>query len=124
MYNKFELFIVDTFLFVSANDLKILKFIVSENLKKSLIVHICILGVLYHLVGNVLVTGIVPRINKFNLTFQWPKCGIVTIAVFPTLKSSLMTISGFIKACKVCPELRNQKIYLEIVLDQIQHHLQ
>ena len=63
----------------------------------------CIFGVLYHLFGNVLVTGIVPWNNKFNLTFQWPKFGIVTMALFPTLKSSLITISGFIKACKVCP---------------------
>ena len=39
---------------------QILKSIVSENLKKSLIVHICIFGVLYHSLGNVFVTGIVP----------------------------------------------------------------
>ena len=52
--------IVDTFLFMSANDLKILNSIISENLKKSLIVHMCIFGVLYHSFGNVLVTGIVP----------------------------------------------------------------
>ena len=52
------------------DDLKILKFIVLENLKKSFIVHICIFGVLYHSLGRVLVTGIVPLVNKFNLTFQ------------------------------------------------------
>ena len=38
--NKLELFIVDTFLFINAKDLKILKSIILENLTKSLIVHI------------------------------------------------------------------------------------
>ena len=32
---------------------------------------------------------------------QFPKFGIVTMAFLPTLKSSLMTNSGFIKACSV-----------------------
>ena len=38
--NKLELFILETFLFISAKELKILKFIILENLTKSLIVHI------------------------------------------------------------------------------------
>ena len=38
--NKLELFILETFLFISAKDLKILKSIILENLTKSLIVHI------------------------------------------------------------------------------------
>ena len=59
------------------------------------------LGVLYHSFGSVLVTGIVPLNNKLNLTFQKPKFGIVTIDVFPILNKSLITFSGFKKACKV-----------------------
>ena len=94
---------METFLFINAKDLKILKFIIFENWKKSLIVHIWIFGVLYQLFGNDLVIGIVPLTNKFSLTFQCPKFGIVTIAFFPTLKSSRITASGFMKACKVWP---------------------
>ena len=45
-------------------DLKILMFLFSQKLKKSLIVHICRFGVLYHSLGRALVTGIVPFINN------------------------------------------------------------
>mgnify|MGYP002043064309 CR=1 FL=1 len=68
--NKFVLLIFDTFLFTRAKDLKILKSIFLEKIKKSFIVHICILGVLYQSFGSVFVTGIVPLNNKLSLTFQ------------------------------------------------------
>ena len=45
--------------------------------------------------GNDFVIGIVPFRSKCNLTFQYPKFGIVTIAFLPTLNNSAITFSGF-----------------------------
>ena len=61
---------------------------------KSFIVHICKLGVLYHVFGKVFVTGIFPKNRSLVLTFQYPKLGIETITDFPILKSSFNTLSG------------------------------
>ena len=65
-----------------------------QKLKKSFIVHMCKFGVLYHSFGKVSVIGIVPLKSKCILTFQYPKLGIVTIALFATLKRSSITFSG------------------------------
>ena len=54
----------------------------------------CKFGVLYHVLGKVFVTGIFPKSNNFNLTFQKPKLGIETITDFPILKSSFITLLG------------------------------
>ena len=66
-------------------------FFSSQKLKRSLIVHICKLGVLYQVFGNVLVTGISPKNKSFVLTFQYPKFGIEIITDLPILKSSFNT---------------------------------
>ena len=72
-------------------------------------VHIWRLGVLYHSSGRFFVIGIVPLINRWSLTFQKPKLGIVTIAFLPTLNSSLITISGFKNACSVWLKITKSK---------------
>ena len=57
-------------------------------------VHICKLGVLNQVFGNVFVTGIFPKNNKLVLTFQYPKFGIETITDFPIRNNSSKTLSG------------------------------
>ena len=74
--------------------LLILIFFSIQKSKKSLIVHICKLGVLYHEFGKVFVTGILPKKSKLVLTFQYPKFGIDIITDFPILNKSLRTFSG------------------------------
>ena len=81
--------------------LHFLIFFLLQKFTKSLIVHICKLGVLYHSFGRFSVIGIWPLKRRFNLTLQWPKFGIDTIAFFPTLKSSFITFSGSRKAWSV-----------------------
>ena len=49
---------------VRAKDLNNFYFFFEQKLKKSLIVHICKFGVLYHSSGRFLVTGIVPLIKN------------------------------------------------------------
>ena len=56
----------------------------------------------YVVLGQTLQAFINPEIVIKEL-LRVGKKAIVTIAFFPTLKSSLITISGFIKACNVCP---------------------
>ena len=54
----------------------------------------CKLGVLYHVLGNVFVTGILPKNKSLILTFQKPKLGIEITTDFPILKRFLKTFSG------------------------------
>ena len=68
--------------------------IIFKEIKRSLIVHICKFGVLYQVLGNVLVTGIFPKNNNFTRTFQNPKFGIDIITDLPILSNSFNTLSG------------------------------
>ena len=94
LISKLFLFINEVLSSLTPTTFFIFIFFSSQKLKRSLIVHICKLGVLYQVFGRVLVTGIWPKNKSFVLTFQYPKFGIEIITDFPILKSSFNTFSG------------------------------